>query len=207
VPRARRTRLIAAKRPELWRVVSDPYQLPRWWPKVVRVEGVQERRHGTGTLWTKVLRTSAGRDLRADYRCLRSAEPSDYFWEQEVEGSPFAKVFKSAQTAIVLDEEGEEATRVTITVEQKLRGMSRTGGFMIRRATGTQLDEALESLAGLFEGAPEGRGEAPDSRAPRTRDLGGVSSEPDSPAPEPEPPSPESEPASPERQRKRELDA
>jgi uncharacterized protein YndB with AHSA1/START domain len=160
MPRARRSRLIAAGRPDLWRVVSDPYQLPRWWPKVVRVEGVQERRRGSGTLWTKVLRTSAGRDIRADYRCLRSAEPSEYFWEQEIEGSPFAKVFKSAQTAIVLDEE-EGGTRVTITVDQKLRGMSRTGGFMVRRATATQLDEALESLASFFEGEPEGVDETP----------------------------------------------
>ena len=188
MPRARRTRLIAAERGELWRVVSDPYQLPRWYPKVVRVEGVQERRRGTGTLWTKVLRTSAGRDIRADYRCLRSAEPSEYFWEQEIEGSPFAKVFKSAQTAILLDEE-EQGTRVTITVDQKLRGMSRTGGFMVRRATGQQLDEALASLAGLFE-APEAVGEAPELV----------------PAPEPESlPFDSSRPAN--RDKKRELDA
>jgi uncharacterized protein YndB with AHSA1/START domain len=158
VPRARRTRLIAAKRDDVWRVVSDPFQLPRWYPKVVRVEGVQERRRGSGTLWTKVLRTSGGRDVRADYRCLRSAEPSEYIWEQEIEGSPFAKVFKSAQTAIALDEEGE-GTRVTITVDQKLRGMSRTGGFMVRRATGQQLDDALSSLASLFEDEPADAGE------------------------------------------------
>lgn len=150
MPRARRSRLIAAERPELWRVVSDPYQLPRWWPKVVRVENVQERTRGKGTLWTSVLQTAAGRDVRADYRCLRSAEPAEYFWEQEIEGSPFAKVFKSAQTAILLDDDAK-GTRVTITVDQKLRGMSRTGGFMVRRATGTQLGEALETLASLME--------------------------------------------------------
>jgi hypothetical protein len=38
-------------------------------------------------------------------------------------------------------------TEVTIAQEQKLRGYSRTGGFLVRRATAAKLDEALEGLA------------------------------------------------------------
>jgi uncharacterized protein YndB with AHSA1/START domain len=177
VPRARRTRLIDAARPSLWDVVSDPYQLPRWWPKVARVEGVQERRRGTGTLWTKVLKTQAGRDVRADFRCRHAKDASAYVWEQEIEGSPFAKVFKSAVTDIRL-EDAEGGTRVTIEIDQRLRGMSRLGGFMVKRATVQQLDEALQSLASLFE---EPRDEARGSHPPRTRDLGEVSSGDDPP--------------------------
>jgi uncharacterized protein YndB with AHSA1/START domain len=176
--------VIGARRPAVWDVVSDPYQLPRWWPKVSRVEGVQERRRGSGTLWTKVLKTQAGRDVRADYRCLYSKEHSAYGWEQEIEGSPFAKVFKTATTAIELEDAATDRTRVTIVVDQKLRGMSRTGGFMVRRATSQQLDEALESLADLFEG-----GAAPAVSA----------GEPPPPPMEPEPREPPGE--------KRELDA
>src|SRR5262245_40732085 len=102
MPKTKRSRVIGAPRAEVWRVVSDPYHLPRWWPRVTRVEGVQERRRGTGTLWTKVLETQAGRSVRADFRCLYSKEPSAYGWEQEIEGSPFAKVLRSSETRIEL---------------------------------------------------------------------------------------------------------
>ena len=91
-------------RSDVWRVVSDPYHLARWWPKVTRVEAVQERKRGTGTLWTKVLETSAGRSVRADFRCLYSKEPSAYAWEQEIEDSPFAKVLRSSVIRIELED-------------------------------------------------------------------------------------------------------
>jgi len=155
VPRARRTRLIGADPPAVWAVVSDPHQLPRWWPKVARVEAVQERRRGSGTLWTNVLKTEAGRDVRADFRCLYSKQPSAYGWEQEIEGSPFRKVFRSSVTRIELAE-ADGSTRVRLEADQRLRGMSRLGGFMVKRATGAQLEEALESLAGLFGPAAGG---------------------------------------------------
>jgi uncharacterized protein YndB with AHSA1/START domain len=152
--------VIGADRSSVWEVISDPHHLSRWWPKVVRVEAVQERSRGTGTLWTKVLRTKAGRDVRADFRCLYSKKPTAYAWEQEVEGSPFAKVFRSAVTRIGLDE-ADRGTIVELKVEQRLRGMSRLGSFMLKRATTTQLDEALEALADLFERAPEETPSAP----------------------------------------------
>jgi uncharacterized protein YndB with AHSA1/START domain len=152
VPKARRSRLIGADRSAVWEVVSDPYQLPRWWPKVTRVEAVQERQRGTGTLWTTVLTTKAGRDVRADFRCLYSKQAIAYGWEQEIEGSPFEKVFRSAETRIDLAD-ADGGTTVKLEAIQRLRGMSRLGGFMVKRATATQLDEALDSLASLFEPA------------------------------------------------------
>jgi hypothetical protein len=127
-------------------VVSDPYHLARWWPRVTRVEGVQERKRGTGTLWTKVLETKAGRSVRADFRCLYSKEPSAYAWEQEIEDSPFAKVLRSSEVRIDL-EDREGSTMVSLEAQQRLRGLSRFGGgFMLKRATGAQLDEALDGL-------------------------------------------------------------
>jgi uncharacterized protein YndB with AHSA1/START domain len=149
MPKARRSRLILASRPAIWRVISDPHHLARWWPKVARVEGVQERKRGTGTVWTKVLETSAGRQVRADFRCLYSKEPSAYGWEHEVESSPFAKVLASSKLNIELSDR-DGGTLVRLEADQRLRGLSRLGGFMVRRATGTQLEQALDGLEGLF---------------------------------------------------------
>ena len=54
-------------------------------------------------------------------------------------------MLKSSLTSVGLeDREGD--TRVTIESDQRLRGLSRLGGFMLRRATGAQLDEALTGL-------------------------------------------------------------
>jgi hypothetical protein len=124
---------------------------------VTRVEGVQERQRGRGTLWTTVQKTKAGRDVRADFRCLYSKQPTAYGWEQEIEGSPFAKVFRSAVTQIDLAD-ADGGTTVKLEAIQRLRGMSRLGGFMVKRATAAQLDEALDSLAALLgPSAQEGK--------------------------------------------------
>jgi uncharacterized protein YndB with AHSA1/START domain len=137
--------VIGADRRAVWDVVADPHHLARWWPKVARVEDVQERERGAGTRWTEVLTTASGKGVRAEFRCVRSREPEQYSWEQEIEGSPFAKVFKSSVTTLELEED-PGGTRVTIELEQQLRGLSRLGGFMLRRASGEQVDEALDGL-------------------------------------------------------------
>jgi uncharacterized protein YndB with AHSA1/START domain len=150
--------VLAADRRDVWRIVADPYHLVRWWPKVTRVEDVHERRRGSGAQWTKVLETRAGKGVRADFRCRYARENEAYCWEQEIAGSPFAKVLKSAVTTIELgDDPG--GTRVDLTVEQRLRGMSRFGGgLMLKRATARQLDEALDGLERAV-GHPQGDAE------------------------------------------------
>jgi uncharacterized protein YndB with AHSA1/START domain len=150
VPKARRTRVIAADRGAVWRVVSDPHHLPRWWPKVTRVEDVQEHERGPGTRWTEVLETASGKGIRAEFRCRRSREPEEYEWEQEIEDTPFAKVFQSSVTTVVLSD-ADGGTLVTLELDQKLRGLSRLGGFMIKRASGEQLGGALAGLEGAVE--------------------------------------------------------
>jgi len=145
MPKARRSRVIAADRRSIWDVVSDPYHRTRWWPKVSRVEDVHERSRGSGSQWTDVLTTASGKGVRAQFRCLWSRDQEGYAWEQQIEGSPFAKVLKSSVTTVEL-EDREGGTQVSIQADQRLRGMSRLGGFMLRRATGAQLDEALTGL-------------------------------------------------------------
>jgi uncharacterized protein YndB with AHSA1/START domain len=151
MPRARRSRVIAADRRDVWQMVADPYHLARWWPKVTRVEDVYERKRGSGTQWTKVLQTRAGKGVRADFRCRFAHENEAYSWEQDVVGSPFAKVLKSSVTTVKLSD-AEGGTRVELLAEQRLRGMSRLGGFMLKRATRAQLDEALDGLERAVRG-------------------------------------------------------
>lgn len=127
-------------------MISDPHALPRWWPRVSRVENV-ERGKGSGrrSQWTKVLETSEGRGVRADFRCLSAAENERYVWEQELEGTPFARHLKSSRTEIALREDGE-GTEVELSLVQSLKGMSRMGAPMMRRAQGAMLDEALDGI-------------------------------------------------------------
>jgi uncharacterized protein YndB with AHSA1/START domain len=142
MPTARRSRTIAAPPERVWATVGDPHHLPRWWPRVERVEGV------TGDRFTEVLATDRGRSLRADFRVVDSRRPERRAWEQEVAGSPFERVFASVRTDVVLAP-NDGGTRVTLVVRQRLRGPARFGGWVVRRATRRVLDEALGALEAL----------------------------------------------------------
>ncbi len=140
---ARRTRTIQATPQQVWEVLEDPHHMPRWWPGVERMEGVEADR------WTQVFKTKKGRPVRMDFRLLASEPPYGRAWEQEVVGSPFERVLLESVTEVALEPDGA-GTRVTIAQRQKLKGYSRTGGFMLRRATAKKLDEALDGLARIF---------------------------------------------------------
>jgi uncharacterized protein YndB with AHSA1/START domain len=142
MPTARRSRTVAAPPERVWEIVGDPHHLPRWWPRVTRVEAVTDEH------FTEVLATQDGRSLRADFRVVESRAPERRLWEQELEGTPFERVFAAASTEVKLDAY-EGGTRVTLVVRQQVRGSARLGGFMVRRATGRVLDEALDSLEAL----------------------------------------------------------
>lgn len=151
MPRVTRRRTIAAPVDEVWELISDPYNLPRWWPRTSRVESVDRKPDGKRTQWTKVLETAEGRGVRADYRCLSSARGERYVWEQQLAGSPFERHLRRSVVEIGLRGEGAE-TAVSLTSEQKLRGMSRLGSPMMRGGQGKILEEALDGLEAAFEG-------------------------------------------------------
>ena len=146
MPRVTRRRTVEAPVPEVWKLVSDPYALPRWWPRVSRVEDVDQRSGGRRSQWTKVLETQHGRGVRADYRCVSSAEPERYVWEQQLEGSPFEKHLKESRVEIELRAAGEGETRVVMTSVQTMRGMSRLGGWLMRKGQRDILDSALSGI-------------------------------------------------------------
>jgi uncharacterized protein YndB with AHSA1/START domain len=145
VPRVTRKRTIDVPVGEVWKLVSDPYNLPRWWPRTGRVENVEQKPGGKRTQWTKVLETAEGRGVRADYRCLSSAENERYVWEQQLEGTPFAKHLRSSRVEIALRQR-EGGTQVSLASAQTLKGMSRMGSPMMRRGQGSILDEALDGI-------------------------------------------------------------
>lgn len=92
-----------------------------------------------------MLATERGAGVRADYRCLSASRPQRYVWEQQLEGTPFARILRQSSLEIRLEADGE-ATAVTLTSREALRGLSRLGGPMMRQAAKRRLDEALSGI-------------------------------------------------------------
>jgi uncharacterized protein YndB with AHSA1/START domain len=149
MPTISRSRTIPAPPQDVWEIVADPHHLPRWWPRVARVEDVGAER------WTQVLMTRRGKPVRADFELLESQPPAAgigrRMWEQRLAGTPFGRVLEESITEVVLEPDAG-GTRVTIAQRQQLRGYSRTGRFQLRRAAGSLLAEALDGLARIHGG-------------------------------------------------------
>lgn len=145
MPRVTRSRTVSASPSEVWDLISDPYSLPRWWPRTQRVENVDRKSGGRRSEWTKVLETAEGRGVRADYRCLSSAQCERYVWEQQLEGTPFARHLRSSRVEIGLRPDGDR-TEVALSSSQTLRGLSRLGSPMMRGGQGRILEEALDGI-------------------------------------------------------------
>jgi uncharacterized protein YndB with AHSA1/START domain len=156
VPRVSRRRTIAASPERVWALVSDPYGLPRWWPRTIRVESVDRKSAGKRSEWTKVLETSEGRGVRADFRCTSSAEGERYVWEQQLTGTPFERHLLRSSVEVRLrprkEPAGIEQTEVTLTSDQRMKGLSRLGSPMMRRAQGATLDDALAGIEQALSG-------------------------------------------------------
>lgn len=134
------SRVLAAPQQDIWAIIADPHHMPRWWPGIARMEGV------TAEGFTQVFTTKRGRPVRADFRVIASEPPWRRVWAQETAGTPFERVLDESIVEVNL-KPATGGTEVTIDHRQKLRGYSRTGVFMLRRATRRRLDEALDGLA------------------------------------------------------------
>lgn len=145
MPRVTRSRTVSAPPREVWDLISDPYSLPRWWPRATRVEAVDRKPGGRRSQWTMVLETAEGRGVRADYRCVSSAEGERYAWEQQLAGTPFERHLRSSAVEIVLSPEGA-GTEISLRSDQKLRGLSRLGSTMMRGGQGKTLEQALDGI-------------------------------------------------------------
>lgn len=145
MPNVVRNRSIPTSADRVWALVSDPHNLPRWWPETVRVEDVQGQAGAKRSRFTQVLETRKGSPVRADFRCTASTAGSRLVWEQELDGTPFEKFFREAELELRVDD-GTEHTEVSLGARRRLRGLSRLGSPMMRRATGRTLDEALAGI-------------------------------------------------------------
>jgi uncharacterized protein YndB with AHSA1/START domain len=97
MPTARRSRTIAAPVEEVWSLVRDPHHLPRWWPRVTRVEDVQDG------AFTEVMLTRKGKVVRADFNVVATDEHTRALtWAQRIQGTPFARLLSSAETEVRL---------------------------------------------------------------------------------------------------------
>lgn len=139
-----RRRHMAATPEDVWRVVSDPHHLPRWWPGVTRVEGV----HSSG--FTVVVPTKRGKPVRLDYTVTESVPNARRAWTQLLPGTPFERLLDEWVTTVqLLPEPG--GTLVTLEEVQQLRGSFRFGALLQRRPARKRLDQALRRLGELVD--------------------------------------------------------
>ena len=103
-----------------------------------------------GGAFTEVMTTAKGKAVRADFDLVRADEQlRSLTWSQRVQGTPFGRLLKSAETDVRLapGQAGTPETEVTIELRQALTGFfPRFGGFMVRRAALATIDEALDGL-------------------------------------------------------------
>jgi uncharacterized protein YndB with AHSA1/START domain len=160
MPTVRASRTIQAPADELWDLVRDAHHLPRWWPRVRRVEDVRD------DAFTEVMVSSRGRTVRADFRIVRQDRGArTLVWEQIVDGTPFERVLRSAETELHLEpleadrdgEAGEAKTEVTSELRQELGSrptgpfgrflnLPRLGSVIVRRAASATVESALDGL-------------------------------------------------------------
>jgi uncharacterized protein YndB with AHSA1/START domain len=139
MPSVSRSRTLDVPPGDVWRVIADPHHLPRWWPRVERIESAD------GERFTQLLRTAKGRAVRADFRWAGGDEGRSVAWDQVTEGTPFERLMASARTQVELAP-AAAGTQVTVTIDQTLRGWSRMGPFFFSSAGRKTLDEALDGL-------------------------------------------------------------
>lgn len=144
MPRVSRSRVIGASPTQVWELIVDPYNLPRWWPRATRVEDVREEEPGRAA-WTTVMTTERGTPVRADFHRADLVEGARLRWEQRVEGSPFERILRSSAVEIALTAEAG-GTKVTLTLDEALRGLARLGSAMIGGAAKRRLDDALDGI-------------------------------------------------------------
>jgi uncharacterized protein YndB with AHSA1/START domain len=166
MPTVAASRTIAASPQAVWDVVGDPHHLPRWWPRVTRVEGVQDN------AFTEVLTGRKGKVVRADFEVVEAAAGRRVVWSQQVRGTPFEGVLRSAVTQIDLAPAGTAAaTEVRIELRQELPGplggsgggdgggglpsgrtfgLARFGSPLVKRAAARTVEQALDGLVRVF---------------------------------------------------------
>lgn len=156
MPNVARSRSIPAPAARIWALIADPHNLPRWWPETIRVEDVHGSPGSRRSRFTQVFETRKGTPVRADFRCTAASAEARMVWQQEIEGTPFEGFLREAELEFRLRPDSD-GTEVTLEGRRRLRGLSKFGSPMMRRATGASLSAALAGIEEALCGTPETR--------------------------------------------------
>ncbi len=140
-------RQLGATPAEVWDVVGDPHHLPRWLPRVARVEAV------SAAGFTQVMPARRGRQVRLDFSIVESVPGQRAAWTQELAGTPFERLLSEWTTTVELAPDGAgdgAGCVVTLTERQRLRGSWRLGAPFQRRPARVRWKVALDGLEALF---------------------------------------------------------
>ena len=115
-------------------IVADPHHLPRWWPRVERVEGVDRRALHRGarapSAGARCAPTSASSTReRRERRALGAGARGD---------AVRARASRAASTEVELRARGRRHARDARRCASSCAARARFGGFMVRRATGAR---------------------------------------------------------------------
>lgn len=127
---------------DVWHLISDPGRAVAWWPRAERVEDV------SGGRFTLVGRSSRGVPVRMDWRVAASRRDQRQRWEQELAGTPFAKLLRSSAVEIRL-EPADAGCRITVSVERELENRGLAARWLGRRASRRHAGDALARLSRL----------------------------------------------------------
>lgn len=141
MPTTRENKQLPAPARDVWGMVSDPYRMPEWWPRVERVEGVSEGE------FTQIMRSKHGRIVRGDFRILVNDDAKMLLEiEQLIEGTPFESVLSRSTAKIEIEDAGGTCEVIVQLEQTPASGLARIGSMFISRAARSTAREALDSL-------------------------------------------------------------
>lgn len=133
---------VKASTGDVWHLISDPGRAVAWWPHAERAEDV------SGGRFTFVVRSSRGVPVRMDWRVAASRRERLQRWEQDLAGTPFARVLKASAVEIRLEPD-DDGCRITVAVERELENRGLVAGWFGRRASRRHAGDALARLSRL----------------------------------------------------------
>lgn len=140
---------------EVFAYVTEVRNLPAWWPRVLRVEGVSDTPMVEGGIWTKVLEAGSGRRLRLDYTCVEMGAPSLIAWTHELRDTGLENHLRSQSTRIELTGI-EGGTEVRITADADLKGTAKLVSPAMKKEQRRMVEGAISGLTDALGESTEG---------------------------------------------------
>lgn len=145
MPRVSRNLEIPVAIDLVWDFVSRPGNLAKWWPRVIRVEGIVGQPGTRGLTWTSLLEADSGRRVRLDFRATGADPPRAFSWIQELADTRFEQHLKRQEYLIHL-EGATGGTVLELTAETDLKGTAKLASLTLRKSQGKVLERALVDL-------------------------------------------------------------